>query len=247
MKAESFTRIVVDDVSKICATETGWDTLREATVLITGASGMLPMYCTKVLLGLNDTRDLNIKVKALVRNRKRAEEVFGPDLERSDFELIVGDVTDPKLDLGKVDHVIHGASAARPSEHNRDPVATLRANIAGTDLLLQRHVKAKTPGAFLLMSSSEVYGSQDERTTSIGENSYGGIDLLSPRASYSEGKRAAETLTAVYSHQYRFAFRNLRFGHIYGPGMRLDDGRVQADFARDALNGQDIVLLSAGD
>ena len=62
--------------------------------------------------------------------------------------------------------------------------------------------------------------------------SYGGFDILDPRASYSEGKRAAETIASVYAAQHGIDTRIVRFGHVYGPGMALDDGRVQADFPR---------------
>jgi nucleoside-diphosphate-sugar epimerase len=96
------------------------------------------------------------------------------------------------------------------------------------------------------MSSSEVYGAQPEGVRLIPEGSYGGFDILNPRASYSEGKRAAETIAGVYAAQHGIDARIVRFGHIYGPGMALDDGRVQADFAANVVRGENIVLNSDG-
>ena len=78
------------------------------------------------------------------------------------------------------------------------------------------------------------------------EDSYGGLDILNPRACYSEGKRAAETICAVYQAQHHIRCRIARFGHIYGPGLAPDDSQVQVDFATDVAAGSDIVLNSAG-
>ena len=49
-----------------------------------------------------------------------------------------------------------------------------------------------------------------------------------------------------YSHLYSLQATILRFGHIYGPGMALDDERVQADFAAKVFRGEDLVLNSDG-
>jgi nucleoside-diphosphate-sugar epimerase len=148
---------------------------------------------------------------------------------------------------GPLDYVIHGASAARPAQHSTDPVGTLKANVAGSLHLLDLCVAKRSTG-FALMSSAEVYGTQALRSaaTPIDENSYGTVDPLHPRSCYSEGKRAAETAAAAYQAQYGLTTRCVRFGHVYGPGMRLDDGRVQADFAADVMAGTNIVLNSDG-
>ena len=103
---------------------------------------------------------------------------------------------------GPLDYVVHGASAARPALHGSDPVGTIRANMLGTFNLLDLCV-AKGSRGFVLMSSAEVYGHQPPGTELIDEDSYGGFDILNPRACYSEGKRAAETMCAVYQRSAR--------------------------------------------
>ena len=37
-----------------------------------------------------------------------------------------------------------------------------------------------------------------------------------------------------------------RLAHTYGPGMSVDDGRVQADFLGDVINDRNIVMKSEG-
>src|SRR5262249_24555842 len=148
-----------------------------------------------------DQLGLGARVVGLVRHEVTARERLADICERRDFRLVAQDVTAPLAIEGAVDYVIHGASPARPSLHGVDPVATLKANLLGTlgllDLCIERRSRA-----FVLMSSAEIYGSQPDRTELIGEGDYGGLDILNPRACYSEGKRAAETACAVYQAQF---------------------------------------------
>lgn len=245
-------QIVDEDIARIISEDLPWDAFRGATVLVTGASGMIPSYVLYTLLGLNDTRDLGIKVLALVRNEAKASAIFGTLLERDDLKLLVRDVTAPmvagddtdEVICGPVDYIFHGASPARPQQHKTQPVSTIKANLLGTMNLLDLAVAKESKG-FVLMSSSEVYGSVGE-VDSISESDYGYLDPLNPRSCYSEGKRAAETLCATYNAQYGVRCVVPRFAHIYGPGLSLTDGRVQADFAGNVVRGEDIVMKSSG-
>lgn len=237
--------IICGDVEDIIARELPWETFRGKTVLVTGASGMIPSYAVYTFLGLNDAKDLGVRVLALVRNEEKARRIFGKVLERDDIELIAQDVSAPIEVTGPVDYIIHGASAARPSEHKKAPTATIRANLMGTFNLLDLAVEKGAEG-FVLMSSSEVYGTVPEGIKEITETDYGALDILNPRSCYSEGKRGAETICAAYQAQYGIRCRIPRFAHIYGPGMSLNDGRVQADFAANVYRGQNIVLKSDG-
>ncbi|MFF9123303.1 NAD-dependent epimerase/dehydratase family protein [Streptomyces sp. NPDC014889] len=237
--------VVAHDLDEILDRDLPWSELSGSTVLVTGASGMLPSYVVYTLLALNDRHGLGISVHGLVRNEDKARRLLADVLDRPDFHLVVQDVSAPLELPGPVDYVIHGASAARPALHGSQPVMTIKANLLGTFNLLDLCVEKASRG-FVLMSSAEVYGAQPPQTELIDEQSYGGFDILNPRACYAEGKRAAETICASYGAQYGIDCRVVRFGHIYGPGMALDDGRVQADFAANVVAGKDIVLNSDG-
>lgn len=80
----------------------------------------------------------------------------------------------------------------------------------------------------------------------IRENEYGSIDLLNPRSCYSEGKRACETICATYQAEFGIRCVLPRFAHIYGPGLSLEDGRVQTEFASNIIKGQNISMNSDG-
>ena len=237
--------IISEDISAIISEDLPWGNLRGRTVLVTGASGMIPSYVVYTLLGLNDAMDMGIHVLALVRNEEKARRIFGSVLEREDICLIAQDVTLP-LDVDcPVDYIIHGASSARPSEHKAAPTSTIRANLVGTFNLLDLAAKESSAG-FVLMSSSEVYGTVGSNIESISETDYGYLDCLNPRSCYSEGKRAAETICASFKAEHGIDCRIVRFAHIYGPGLGLNDGRVQADFAANVYRGENIVMKSDG-
>lgn len=241
--------IINEDIDRIISSDLPWEQFRDSTVLVAGASGMIPSYVVYTMLGLNDNLGMGIKVLALVRNEAKARGIFGNLLSRDDIELIAQDVTEPLHVDGPVDYIFHGASPARPKQHKAAPVGTIRANINGTINLLELAVSKNAKG-FVLMSSSEVYGSieptEKRLTSGISEDDYGYLDCLNTRSCYSEGKRAAETLCACYMQQYGVPCTVPRFAHIYGPGLGLDDGRVQADFAANVVRGENIVMKSDG-
>jgi len=233
------------DIRGILENEIPWQKLYGKTVLVTGAGGMIPAYVVRTLLHLNDERDAGISVLALVRSMPKATAAFADVLPRPDLDLVSHDVTEPFDPAARVDLVVHGASPARPALHASSPVDTIRANVQGAFNMLD--VCVQSGGArFVLMSSAEVYGQRPDAASLVAEDEYGPIDILNPRACYSEGKRAAETIAVSYAAQYGVPVTIARFGHIYGPGMELDDGRVQADFTANVIAGQDITLNSDG-
>lgn len=233
------------DVEEILQCDLPWQSLYGQTILITGAGGMIPAYIVYTLLKLNDEYNAGIHIVGLVRNKEKAEKTFDSLLSRKDFQLLVQDVCDPLHIEGPVDYIIHGGSAARPGAHKAAPTATIKANLMGTFNLLDLAVEKNSKG-FVLMSSSEVYGAVDETLHTIQESQYGYIDILNPRSCYSEGKRAAETICASYQAQFGIPCKAARFAHIYGPGLALDDGRVQAEFAAKVIHNENIVMNSDG-
>ena len=98
----------------------------------------------------------------------------------------------------------------------------------------------------MFISSREIYGQPDENQEFFYENTYGLVDPLDARSCYPEGKKAAETMCASFHKQYGLHTKIARLAHTYGPGMSIYDGRVQADFLKNVLFNEDIVLKSDG-
>ena len=98
----------------------------------------------------------------------------------------------------------------------------------------------------MFFSSSEIYGDPDPANIPTDEEYRGLVSCTGPRACYDESKRFGETICWVYAKQYDMPLTIARPFNNYGPGMRLDDKRLPADFAKCVLEKRDIVILSDG-
>jgi UDP-glucuronate decarboxylase len=143
------------------------------------------------------------------------------------------------------DFIIHMASIASPVFYRKYPIETLDANIWGLRNLLDFYKDKKIKG-FLFFSSSEVYGDPDTDHIPTGEEYYGNVSFTGPRSCYDESKRFGETMCMLFAHRYGLPIGVARPFNNYGPGMRLNDKRVPADFALAILEGRNIEILSDG-
>lgn len=159
--------------------------------------------------------------------------------------IVVQDVREPYSGPPAVDFVVHAAGQASPKYYGIDPAGTFETNVLGTLRMLEI-AKTSASEGFLLFSSGDVYGNRADPSLPIDEHSFGSLDPLNVRSCYGEGKRAAETLCASWHSQFDVPVKIARLSHTYGPGMRLDDGRVFADFVADIVAGRNIVMKSDG-
>lgn len=237
--------IIEQDIKMIVDADLPWVNFANKTVLVSGANGFLPAYMVETLLHLNDKYSLNIKIIGLVRNKERANYRFKNCLTRLDLVLFEQDVSKPFTFNERIDFIIHAASQASPKYYGQDPVGTLLANVLGTYHLLEL-AKINKIQDFLYFSSGEVYGEIKGAQIPLNENTYGYLDPLNPRACYAESKRMGENMLVSYAHQFNVPIKIVRPFHTYGPGLRLDDGRVFSDFVADIVHNRDIVLLGDG-
>lgn len=239
--------IIDKDINELLCENLEWEYFAGKSILITGANGMLPAYIVYTFLGLNETllRDNKIKVYANVRNFEKAKSKFEIFFGRDDFELVVKDVSEFTSFDKSIDIIIHAASQASPKYYGIDPVGTLKANTIGTMNMLEM-AKEKNCEKFLFVSSGEVYGVLDGTIPVITENYTGNVDITNVRSCYAESKRMGETMCVSYAQQYGLHVNMIRLAHTYGPGCSLDDGRVFADFVKNIITGEDIVVNSDG-
>ncbi len=236
--------IVEADLATITSADLPWEEFEGKTILISGASGFLPAYMVETVLYLNETRRWQTtQVLGIVRNEARARARFKAYGDRSDLQFLVQDVNLPILSRAPIDYIIHAASQASPKYFGSDPIGTLSANVLGTHHLLEL-AHARQVKGFLFFSTSEVYGRTD--TVPISEPAYGYLDLADVRSCYAESKRMGEAMCVAYAQQLNIPVKIVRPFHTYGPGMRLDDGRVFADFVADVLGNRHITLKSDG-
>jgi len=234
------------DIERVHASSVPWERLRGKTVLVSGAAGMLPAALVDALMAARaGPMQLGVRMVAMVRSAERARLRFHHWLRDDGFSLLEQDVTQPLPRDLKPDLIVHAASPASPKFYRPDPVGTMLPNVVGTLNLLNlaREVRAER---FLFFSSAEVYGLFREPPAAIDESCFGSLDPNDNRACYAESKRLGEALCSAYALQHGVEASIVRPFHTYGPGMRLDDGRVFADFVRDIATGRPITLKGDG-
>ena len=235
---------MVDIVGRLGATV---DRLSGATILVTGASGMLGGYLADVAAALNPLGALRSPCVVYLATRETpgAEGRLGHLVGRSDVHFIVGN--DPALrDLpSRADFILHAASPASPRHYLADPVGTLDANSRYLRILLELARRSGARG-FLFVSSSEIYGDPPDDAIPTAETFVGAVDPGSPRSCYAEGKRFGEALCMAFHRQHALHVNIVRPFHVHGPGLRLDDGRIVADLVKAGLEGVAFTLSSDG-
>lgn len=229
------------DILNIFQEDLPWEKLSGCNLLVTGATGLIGGCLVETLM-TNPHRDY--QVYASGRNEKRALERFKVYAIENDFHFIRYDVLE-KLDSDvNFDYIIHAASNASPNFFAQKPVEVMKSNIDGVVNLMEYGL-SHSMRRFLFVSSGEIYGEGDGRT--FTEDYSGYVNCATPRACYPSSKRAAETLCVSYASEYNADVVIARPCHIYGPCFTEQDNRVYAQFIRNVLNGEDIVMKSSGE
>ncbi len=237
--------ILKEDIDYIAKSNMiAWNMLEGKSILITGATGLIGSQIVFALDQYNQLNDGKIKIYALVRNVEKAEKIFENHGEY--VKVVVGDIRSAIAIEDEIDYIIHGASMTSSKEFVDYPVETILTGMTGTDNVL-RFAREKNVKSMVYLSSLEVYGVTDPDKKSVKEAEYGYIDQLVPRSSYSEGKRMAECLCISYGHEYGVPVKIARLSQTFGPGVSYSDNRVFAQFARCAIEGENIVLKTKGE
>lgn len=222
-----------------------WHQLKDKHILITGATGLIGFNLVSALCYVARTKKISLHVVALVRNIQKAELRFQEILaEGAPLEFIEGDLQDLPEISGAVDYIIHGGSPTASRYFAENPVEISRINLESSAALLELARKKESLG-FLFLSSMEVYGSL-HRQEKVDEHHESFVDTMKPRNAYPEAKRMVESLCASYAKEYGVPAKVIRLTQTFGIGVREHDQRVFAQFARSAMNGQNIVLMTPG-
>ncbi len=222
-------------------------------LLITGGAGFLGYYLVLAPLHWNKTADAASKIRVTVYdNFARGTPTWLTALQGNpDLTLVRQDMIQPlPANIGDFRYVIHAAGIASPIYYRKHPLQTIDANINGLRNLLDYSVRQAERGipvdGFLFYSSSEIYGDPAPEAIPTSEDYRGNVSCTGPRACYDESKRFGETICVTFARQHGVPVKMARPFNNYGPGLKITDGRVLPDFARDVLNGRDIVMYSDG-
>lgn len=220
-----------------------WQSFNGASVLVTGATGLIGSLFVHTLLAREKMHPTETIIYILLRDEQKGRRCFGEDYKR--LTPVLGDVRDPIYINGSIDYIVHCASVTTSKLMVTDPIGTISTSVDGTrnilTLAIAKHVKS-----VLYLSSMEVYGVTSEKQNPVTEEKLGFIDLTNARSSYPESKRLCELICHSYAQQFGLPVKIARLAQTFGPGVNLTDNRLAVQLARSVVSGADIVLHTEG-
>lgn len=237
--------VYIKDIQKTATINIEWSKLKHSSVLISGATGMIGTVLIDVLMERNLSYNDDIQIYALGRSTENAMDRFSNYMNLPCFKFIAGDINTAVKFNEKVDYLFHCASNTHPRAYSEDPVGTIMTNVVGTNNILQIALKSHAKRTVFL-SSVEIYGQNRGDTELFNERYCGYIDCNTMRAGYPEGKRTGEALCQAYIQKYGLDIVIPRICRVFGPTMLKTDSKALAQFIKNAVRKEDIVLKSEG-
>ena len=214
------------------------------TVLITGGTGFIGSYVTKILLEKGyDVVLYDANLNFIEPEKSRYHDYLRYRLKQLEKAKIVnGDIRHKDTLLKtmkehKPESVIHLAALPISIISNKRPEDAMTINLNGTVNVLESIRDSNFVKRFVFASSSMVYGnfqseSADENHPTTPIDVYGGTKL------------SGEILTKVFAKQYGSEYTIIRPSAVYGPS---DANRwVTQIFVENALAGKPLVLHNGG-
>jgi dTDP-glucose 4,6-dehydratase len=214
--------------------------------VVTGGAGFIGSHlCDALLAEGHAVTAVDNLVTGRQSNLKLAQATGGAER----FDFVKADVSDgldpnsiPLISRYGLAGVLHFACPASPVDFDRIPFVILKVDSLGTfnTVELARRYGAR----YLLASTSEIYGDPLEHPQR--ESYWGNVNSIGPRACYDEAKRFAEAVVSTASRLQGLNAAIVRIFNTYGPRMRLDDGRVVPELARQALAERPLTIHGNG-
>jgi UDP-glucose 4-epimerase len=209
-------------------------------VLITGGAGFIGSHLTeRMLLEGDQVTVLDDLSTGWIENLRRAFDYPGFDFR----EGSVLDAAAVRPLVAQSDLVVHLAAAVGVRYVLDHPLATIRTNVEGTQIVLDAcgHFGKKT----MVASTSEVYGKNTSDGLCETADSVFGASSLS-RWSYATSKKLDEFLALAYASTHGLPVIVTRFFNIVGPRQAGRYGMVLPNFIQAALKDEPIRVFGDG-
>lgn len=227
-----------------------WAEMRGQRLFLTGGTGFFGCWLVESFCHAN--RALGLGASITVLSRDPAKFLAKCPHLANDAALVLhtGDVRSFAFPEGEYAYAIHAATESGSKQGAEAPLEMWSTILAGTERTLEFAMHAGVQ-KFLLTSSGAVYGRQPAEMTHVPESYLGGPDPLQAASVYAEGKRAAETMCALYqkaaeARGVAFEAKIARCWAFCGPHLPLDAHFAIGNFLRDVLAGDAIAIGGDG-
>jgi dTDP-glucose 4,6-dehydratase len=205
-------------------------------VLVTGGAGFIPSNLIHHLLAHSDHEVVSLDALTYAGNLEN----LAPVMSHPRLEFVHGDIRDAELVrdvVGNVDVIVNAAAESHVEKSIRDGASEfVTTNVEGTQILLDA-IRETPVERFLLVSSSEVYGTA-ERAPMDEEHP------LNPRSPYAATKAGGDRLAYSYRVTYGLPIVIVRPFNNYGP--RQHPEKVVPRFITQALAGEPLTIHGDG-
>ena len=205
-------------------------------VLVTGGAGFIPSNFIRHLLAKTPYNVVSLDALTYAGNLENLADVMSH--ERMSF--VHGDIRDAALVrdvVANVDVIVNAAAESHVEKSIRDGASEfVTTNVEGTQILLDA-VRENPVERFVLISSSEVYGTA--RYAPMDEE-----HPLEPRSPYAATKAGADRLAYSYFVTYELPIVIVRPFNNYGP--RQHPEKVVPRFITQALEDEPLTIHGDG-
>jgi len=243
MKQELTTLLKNDCQKSLHDYKDSLNVLRDQAILITGGTGFVGKWMAEAISLLNQEHGFNIKLYILARNIQEYKEEV-PHLAKLPFiTLLEQDVRNISSLPHDISYVLHAAGTPDNRKHTTNPLKTIDTIYQGTNAVLDACLRLNNLNKVVHISSNSVYGYLADHPNSITESQIGILDCNTVNSAYSEGKRLAETVCAIYRNQQKLPIVIVRPFAFIGPYQGLEKPWAINNFIRDGILGGPIRIL----
>ena len=205
-------------------------------VLVTGGAGFIPSNQIRHLLEHTAHEVISLDALTYAASIENLADV----MSHPRLEFVLGDIRDAGLVaelVAGVDVIVNAAAESHVEKSIRDGASEfVTTNVEGTQILLDA-IRDQPVERFLLVSSSEVYGTAE----------YAPMDErhpLEPRSPYAATKAGADRLAYSYRVTYGLPIVIVRPFNNYGP--RQHPEKLVPRFVTQALSGEALTVHGDG-
>lgn len=193
-------------------------------IIVTGGTGFIGEHLVSKLA--REGKDVTVL---------KHSQTLSESVQTSDIRTDEGDITefDKLPSFEEYDTVVHLAGKVSVSDSIKNPRNTFKANIHGTENVLER-ARLDDINKVLYLSSASVYG--DPESLPISEEV-----TTSPLHPYAASKLAGENMVEAYTHSYDMNSVSARVFTVYGPGQKSDN--LVPEVIQQLERGVDVVEL----